>query len=75
MPRIKHSSSPLTWSLYGRYLPVACRSGMARFPSVFEPAAVTLSVVVPAYNEEERMPVGVDEMIAHLKTLEAKPFW
>ena len=48
---------------------------MARFPSVFEPAAVTLSVVVPAYNEEERMPPGVDEMLGHLKKMEKSPFW
>ena len=48
---------------------------MARFPSVFEPASVTLSVVVPAYNEEERMPPGVDEMLGHLKKMEKSPFW
>jgi dolichyl-phosphate beta-glucosyltransferase len=48
---------------------------MARVPSVFEPASVTLSVVVPAYNEEERMPPGVDEMLGHLKKMEKSPFW
>lgn len=48
---------------------------MSKFPSVFEPASLTLSVVVPAYNEEERMPQGVDEMISYLKEREKQPYW
>lgn len=41
------------------------------FPSLLAPDAttdlVTVSVVVPAYNEEERMAGAMDELIGHLK--------
>lgn len=44
----------------------AC-SAMGRFPSLDDAATVTLSVVVPAYNEEKRIAPMLDEMIAGLQ--------
>jgi dolichyl-phosphate beta-glucosyltransferase len=35
-----------------------------------DPAAVTVSVVVPAYNEEDRMPQAMAEMTSHLTAME-----
>nr|XP_022320545.1 dolichyl-phosphate beta-glucosyltransferase-like [Crassostrea virginica] len=37
------------------------------FPSINEPASVELSVIVPAYNEEERLPVMMDEALDYLE--------
>ena len=42
------------------------------FPSLYDEPTRVLSVVVPAYNEELRMPVGVPEMITWLKSREAQ---
>jgi len=39
------------------------------FPSLFDPAQTTLSVVVPAYNEEQRLPAMLDETIPYLERL------
>ncbi len=36
------------------------------FGSIYDPPSVELSVVVPAYNEVERMREGVDDMLRHL---------
>eukprot|EP01137_Pigoraptor_chileana_P023065 Opistho-2@88772 len=37
------------------------------FPSLFEDPTVDLSLVVPAYNEQERLPVMLDETIEYLE--------
>ncbi|PZC79081.1 hypothetical protein B5X24_HaOG216896 [Helicoverpa armigera] len=37
------------------------------FPNIAEPSSVHLSVVVPAYNEEERLPPMLDEAIEFLE--------
>lgn len=46
---------------------------MVAFPSTALDGGgtVTLSVVVPAYNEEERMPAALDDMFATLKAAAA----
>lgn len=38
-----------------------------KFPSIHDPASVDLSVVVPAYCEEERLPLMMDEALDHLE--------
>ncbi|XP_028177362.1 dolichyl-phosphate beta-glucosyltransferase [Ostrinia furnacalis] len=38
-----------------------------KFPSIEEPQSVNLSVVVPAYNEEERLPPMLDEALQFLE--------
>ena len=35
------------------------------FPSISDPASLDLSVVIPAYNEEERLPVCLDEIFEY----------
>lgn len=42
------------------------------FPSLVDPPTIRLSVVVPAYNEEERIPVMLDEALTFLKEEEEK---
>lgn len=37
------------------------------FPSILEPAKLTLSVVIPAYNEEQRLPKMLSECTAYLE--------
>mmetsp|Transcript_9282 Transcript_9282/g.13929 ORF Transcript_9282/g.13929 Transcript_9282/m.13929 type:complete len:312 (+) Transcript_9282:92-1027(+) len=37
------------------------------FPSIFEPAGVELSLVVPAYNEEKRIQKMLDETVQYLQ--------
>ena len=44
---------------------------MGTFPSLSDPASVTLSVIVPAYNEEQRIKPMMDDMLAALRALEA----
>jgi len=41
--------------------------GTARFPSVFERASLDLSIVVPAYNEEKRLPVMLRETVDYIQ--------
>ena len=36
------------------------------FPSLFESPSLDLSVVIPAYNEEERLPVMLEESVDYL---------
>lgn len=36
-------------------------------PSIFDPASKTLSVVIPAYNEEDRLATTLDETLAYLQ--------
>lgn len=43
------------------------------FPSINDPASVELSVIVPAYNEEERLPMMMDEALEYLE--ERKDFF
>ena len=38
------------------------------FPSVFEPATKTMSLIVPAYNEEVRLPKMLDETLHYLES-------
>jgi dolichyl-phosphate beta-glucosyltransferase len=37
------------------------------FPAIKESSSVYLSVIVPAYNEEERMPIMLKETLEHLE--------
>ena len=41
--------------------------GVGDFPSVFEEASLTLSIVVPAYNEDVRLPQMLNETIHYLE--------
>ena len=45
-----------------------------RFPAITDKGSVTVSVVVPAYNEEKRIPEerGIDDMIADLTARQAQ---
>lgn len=43
------------------------RSALVPFPSLWDAPTRSVSVVVPAYNEEERMPSAMEEMLALLK--------
>ncbi len=36
------------------------------FPSLFESPSLDLSVIIPAYNEESRLPVMLDECVDYL---------
>lgn len=38
-----------------------------KFPSIHDPPSTDLSVIVPAYNEEERLPKMMDEALEHLE--------
>nr|CAG4643437.1 EOG090X0BIY [Ilyocryptus agilis] len=40
---------------------------LLEFPSIEDPATVVLSVVVPAYNEEKRLPVMLNECLGYLE--------
>lgn len=42
------------------------------FPSINDPASVELSVIVPAYNEEERLPMMMDEALEYLEERKKK---
>ncbi|XP_062598079.1 dolichyl-phosphate beta-glucosyltransferase-like [Saccostrea cucullata] len=42
------------------------------FPSINDPATLELSVIVPAYNEEERLPVMMDEALGYLEERKKK---
>lgn len=42
------------------------------FPSINDPASVELSVIVPAYNEEERLPMMMDESLEYLEERKKK---
>ena len=46
------------------------RSSQGSFASLYDPASKYLTLVVPAYNEEKRMGVMLDEMLGVLDTLE-----
>ena len=41
------------------------------WPSLFDPPTLDLTVVVPAYNEEERLPRMLDEALAFLSSSQA----
>jgi hypothetical protein len=41
------------------------------FPSIASAPTLDLTVVMPAYNEEDRMRAGIDEALAHLKAAAA----
>jgi len=43
-----------------------------KFGSLFVPSTVQLSVIIPAYNEKERLPIMLDETLHFLKQREAK---
>ena len=55
-------------------LPAACSGTLAAFPTINAAPTLYLSVIVPAYNEEKRIPEerGIDDMIAQLTRLEAE---
>eukprot|EP01114_Cavostelium_apophysatum_P018635 TRINITY_DN5813_c0_g1_i1.p1 TRINITY_DN5813_c0_g1~~TRINITY_DN5813_c0_g1_i1.p1 ORF type:complete len:315 (+),score=70.47 TRINITY_DN5813_c0_g1_i1:128-1072(+) len=42
------------------------------FPSLFSPPSVELSVIVPSYNEEERLPIMLRECIEYLEKRTSK---
>lgn len=37
------------------------------FPSIYDPASVYLSIIVPAYNEQDRMPSMLHDTLRHLE--------
>ncbi|GBP07087.1 Dolichyl-phosphate beta-glucosyltransferase [Eumeta japonica] len=39
-----------------------------KFPSIYDPYMLNLSIVVPAYNEEERLPPMLDEALTFLES-------
>jgi len=43
-----------------------------KFPDYSEPASVDLSVIVPAYNEEDRLPVMMEETMEYLEKRQAR---
>lgn len=43
-----------------------CRSTKP-FPRLYDDASLYMTLVVPAYNEEERLPAMLDEMLRYLK--------
>jgi len=43
-----------------------------KFGSLFSPPTVQLSIIIPAYNEKERLPIMLDETLQFLKQREAK---
>ena len=43
-----------------------------RFPSIYDAPSVLVSVIVPAYNESERITPMMDEMLAFLRSEEKK---
>lgn len=43
-----------------------------KFPDYNEPASLDLSVIVPAYNEEQRLPVMMEETMNYLETRQKK---
>jgi dolichyl-phosphate beta-glucosyltransferase len=65
--------------IFSRNLPTAVQMGGERkfldpatgkeadFPSIFDAPSKELSIIVPAYNEEERLPVCLDEMLKWLQ--------
>jgi hypothetical protein len=59
-------SSPETYML----MILTC-SQLEKFPNLYsDEPTLTLSVIVPAYNEEARMPAALLEMLTALKTLQ-----
>lgn len=38
-----------------------------RFPSLDQPSSLTLSVIIPAYNEQDRLGLCLDEALDYLK--------
>lgn len=52
---------------YAHTLKSAGSSSEEKFPSIFDEPSVTLSVIVPAYNEEERLPIMLDQTIAQFE--------
>ena len=44
------------------------------FPSLFESPSVDLSVIIPAYNEQDRLPVMLEECVDYLKKTHANKF-
>ncbi|XP_062869653.1 dolichyl-phosphate beta-glucosyltransferase [Trichomycterus rosablanca] len=42
------------------------------FPSLFDPSSLELSVVVPSYNEESRLPVMMEEAMEYLEKRQKK---
>ncbi|KAF8997924.1 glycosyltransferase family 2 protein [Cyathus striatus] len=55
-----------------RYRSNKSRSKPLPLTSLSEPSKVDLTVVVPAYNETERLPVMMEATIDHLKSLKTK---
>lgn len=47
-----------------------CRVSEGQFGSLYDTPTKYLSVIVPAYNEEKRMGVMLDEMMGELKNME-----
>jgi len=46
-------------------------TGNLKFTTIFDESEVYLSIVVPAYKEEKRLPVMLDETLAYLHTRNA----
>ena len=64
--RLKTAARAALGSKLFYYDPGAGEEKRSRFPTVFEPASVSMSVVVPAYNEEERLEYMLREALEYL---------
>ena len=53
----------------------ACMYEQMPAPSIFGEPTKTLSVVVPAYNEEERLAPMLEEMLAYLQKRRDRQVW
>lgn len=51
---------------------VARCSSKEKFPTVYDPSSILVSVIVPAYNEEKRITTMMDEMLDYLRKEEKK---
>jgi len=49
------------------YLDPNLSDARKNFPSIFSPSSIYLSVIIPAYNEQKRMPIMLDETLEYLE--------
>ncbi|VFQ88390.1 unnamed protein product [Cuscuta campestris] len=60
-----HVEAPPAFEDPNSLTPVPC-------PSIFDPAQKYMSLIIPAYNEENRLPAALDEMLFYLQHRAAK---
>jgi len=54
------------------YLDPELSNSRKQFSSLLDPHSVDLSIIIPAYNEELRLPIMLDETLAYLKARQSK---